>query len=266
MKKTRIKSINKIINAIEKHWSWKTFSLVVSVISGFIIIFGFIFNSGSFLHEEFFYKNIEENNINKLYAGTSIKKFIDILGTETFLRESDDGSQTEYVFRKKDYWIQAITDKIGTVLFYSATVCNDFKPVIHIKPTYSTKNVRLGVTSFLSIEGEYGEGSFTYLPPMATNNSYAYLRYYGGNPAKYQTMYFGINDVCLYDADFSFLIDIGGDQVVSEDDKAKFKAGAIINTYGETAPLFNALDRDELKFQIGVDRVQVRVLEEIDNL
>jgi hypothetical protein len=210
------------------------------------------------------WRGFEEKIINSLNASISIEKFQETLGQHIFYREGENG-YSEYVFERREgkYWIQAITDQQGVVVVYTVTSCDSsFRPRIRYSPR--GKIIRLGESTFKEAADGIGVG-FNYFVSGATSNSYLIEEAYLGNPGKYQTEFWGIIDACdrtrFYDL---YVPDLPGGLVTGELDindpiLDQFRGKFAINTYAISSPLAE-IDIILEAFQIGVDRLQIRVV------
>ena len=71
----------------------------------------------------------EYAKLGQLRGGLTLERFREQLGVPLFVTVSKDGLFTEYLFQRRDYWVQAVTDASGTVQLMSVTSCsNDFQP------------------------------------------------------------------------------------------------------------------------------------------
>jgi len=112
----------------------------------------------------------EETNINTLSAGINIVKFKDVLGNPLFIAEGRKSDFIEYTFKSKFSFIQAITDKNGTVDLYTVTICSDsFKPKIQYNPIRT--EVIIGKSTFKDVAGNNTPITH-YFISGATANSY----------------------------------------------------------------------------------------------
>ena len=66
-------------------------------------------------------------------CGLHVARFNSELGTPVFSRKSRRGDLREDSFRRRDYWVQTVSDRDGTVLSYAVTSCDpDFRPTFTI--------------------------------------------------------------------------------------------------------------------------------------
>ena len=247
--------------------------IVIGIIVFFISSITTIINDGTDLmykaNATIGWRGFEEKIINSLNASIRIEKFIEILGEHVFYREGEHG-YFEYVFERRDgrYWIQAITDKQGTVVIYSVTSCDSsFKPQIKYSPR--GRPIRLGETTFKEAAGG-DEVDYDYVVSAATANSYLIEKIYTGNPGLYQTEYWGIIDSCNRGKFYDDIVPYTPPNILTEslniDDPIlhQFRETFAINTYAVSSPLveFAADMGSPLEdFQIGVDRIQIRVID-----
>jgi hypothetical protein len=246
--------------------------IVIGIIVFFISSITTIINDGTDLmykaNSTIGWRGFEEKVINSLNASIRIEKFIETLGEHVFYREGEHG-YSEYVFERRDgrYWIQAITNKEGTVVIYSVTSCDSsFKPQIKYSPT--GRSIRLAETTFKEAANGV-EVSYDYYVSAATSNSYLIENDYAGNPGMYQTEYWGIIDSCDRNGFYEDIVpnlppDMLFNPLNREDPILhQFRETFAINTYAVSAPFVENYSStgDPLDdFQIGVDRIQIRVV------
>jgi hypothetical protein len=241
--------------------------VILIVIATSFISYAFTLGSGIFALKDFFdsrigWRKVEERRINRLFAGMSVDKFKEILDSPMFVTVKEN--LTEYSFKERGYWVQAIVNEEGEVKFYSVTSCSDsFHPEIKYNPAGG--RVKLGLSTFKSVT-DY-DPILKYFISGATANTNIMEYLYLGNPGNYQTVYWGINDACSYDDKFvNELLEVKfreGNNSYDIQDKTvdSFRKNTKINTFGVSAPFFDPLFYDENPlgdFQIGVDRIKVR--------
>jgi hypothetical protein len=136
----------------------------------------------------------EYAKIDQLRGGLSLDYFKHVLGTPIFVTASDDGQYTQYLFRRRDYWVQAVGNPAGAVALMAVTSCDEmFRPVFHRFPASSAE---FTVTLNETMMAELGPPSDLHYFIGITANTYFYDEYYGANPGDYKTVWFGINDAC----------------------------------------------------------------------
>lgn len=271
----------KFIKNLQKHSGWIIFVIIVATISGMITIITGVKGVRELYTETIGKRSYEQKLINELSTTVNISLFKKILGTE-IIKFQQDKELWQYLFKRYSYYVQAITDNSGTVLFYSITGCDPKKPLT-IRPPESreinNKLNKIGSLNKITLHRDTFDSVFDaknidpklfYFLSGATASSYALESYYGGNPSLYQTVYIGINDACsnevekMYNYVDTFLTDsIDGvdlSKIVNRD-ITSFRHEAKINTYAETSPFFD-VEKLILEdyFSVGPDRVMVRVL------
>jgi len=241
-------------NKIDKH----PFTLFLVVIVFFISSFFTIIQGASWTinvyNKHVNWREMEYVKINETRAGMNIIKFNEAFGIPKFVRKSNN-ALIEYIYKRRDYWIQAISTSSGEVLFYAVTSCDPtFKPTI--EPNAIKRSITLQASTFHAV-GDDPTDSKYYLR-YATSNSYFYDYYYYGNPSLYQTIIVGINDACkIPEVEYPKNRNIKARIDINDEDIVRFRETAKINTYAETSP-FASIDEVLEDFQIGVDRIQVR--------
>lgn len=253
--------------------------LVFFISSAFTILQGIAWAYKNY-NEYFNWRNAEYKKISSMKAGMFIEKFNETFGVPIFTRVSINNYK-EYTFQNRDYWVQAIASSSGEVVFYSITSCdNEFKPTLEDNPIRA--EIKLQESTFDSVSRSAGNSLpnlSIYYFRVATANSQFLDSYSYGNPSQYKTVFVGINDAC---SEPKVFID-GNKLVYTEKDfnnpqVNNFRKMAIINSYGETSPMFDPhevinssfqlypypLDGNEKEhslFQFGVDRIQIRTLQ-----
>jgi hypothetical protein len=207
------------------------------------------------------WRTSEQQIINSLAASIHIDRFKELLGSNIFLRNV--GGYREFVFRRRGYWVQALTDTLGSVEFYAITVDDDsFQPVILNHPSGDT--IIVGQTTF----ADAGGGNLNYFVGV-TANTYIMEYEYLGNPGHYQTVIFGFNDAggnIWPETTWERLtpyVNTHPDPDPEDPFIQAFRSTHAFNTIGFTAPgvLVEELP-DDLTW--GVDKVQIRVYREPD--
>ena len=218
------------------------------------------------------WRETEYAKISRLRGGMTLDYFRDVLGTPMFVSKSTDGRFTQSLFQGRQYWVQAVTDALGSVDVMAVSSCDlDFRPRFE-EPvggiqdpsgaTHPLLNPIVLNETHLDQVGAEPPSKLHYWFSGATANSYFYDEYSFGNPGNYKTYFVGIDDACppvpapdvlqrLVGTDYRDKDFDAGDDAVN-----KFRASAIANTYSETGPF---ADPDAVTaFQIGADRILTR--------
>lgn len=209
------------------------------------------------------YDKEEEKVINKLSVFVNIDQFKKLLGVPIYINKAQDKSNLlEYIFFRKKYWIQAITDDIGSVQFYAITSCkNNFKPKI-TNPMKQSESLVLNGSTYRDIQST-GLPSH-YFISGATANSYVFEEESLGNPGNYLTVFWGINDACPVNGNYFEYADFNDNEGnVNEKKYSDFRNNTKINTFAVSSLLVD-VEKILSNFQIGIDRVQTRTFNEID--
>lgn len=270
----------KFINKLQKHYGWIIFIVIVGTISGIITILTGINGIGALYTETIGKRVYEQKIINQLSTTVNISYFKEKLGAEVIRFEQEEGLW-QHIFKRYTYYIQAITDDAGTVLFWSVTGCNSKKPLSIKAPRLRERNNQLNNIDSLNkitlhkdtfnivFDDKKINPKLFYSLSGATANSHAVESYHGGNPSLYQTVYIGINDACsdevekmyeLTDTDSRFINGVELDKIDNKE-IVSFRKSAIINLYAETAPGFDIEKLiTEDYFSVGPDRIMLRVI------
>jgi len=218
------------------------------------------------------WRDNEYDRLRRLHAGYTLDRFKAELGTPVFARASADERFREDTFRRRDHWVQAVSDQDGTVVLYSVTSCDEgFRPTFNV-PDLDVDSASLTLRrsnlddvvsreSDALVVNDYRQG-------VTANTTYI-DESYGGNPSNYKTFAWGVNDACaegqrsLEEAhgrsgyprldDFPYRRSVRR----ANDSVRRFRASAVVNTYAETAPLV-PIRRVRRAFQVGVDRLLTR--------
>jgi hypothetical protein len=195
----------------------------------------------------------EYAKIGQLSGGLSHAHFNDVLGVPLFVTVSRDGTYTQYLYRGRDYWVQAVVNSEGSVALYAITSCDvEFRPPVRL-PGGSDREIVLMEAHFADVGTPISLDYFV----GGTSNSYFVDTYYGGNPSDYKTYHAGWTDACP-----PFVTEeraVANEILVRREDfdrtdvaVAAFRRQAIVNTYAE-----GGLPGDS-EFQIGADRILTR--------
>jgi hypothetical protein len=247
--------------------------LVALILSALITIWQGAAGLRDFYQDRFAWRAGEYEKLASLHGGISIAKFEEVLGSQTFVRTSKDGTLTESTFEGREYWVQAIYDDTGTVQLFAVTSCGR-----SFRPSFETPlgGVELNAVTF-NIGNDNSLVAHRFFASGATRNNFFFDQYYSGNPGFYKTFFLGINDACpavanslteltgkLKENPFSDLqgalspTGIPGSLALSE-----FRDNSVINTYAESAARIDR-GRDLTlileEFQVGVDRTLTRTI------
>lgn len=220
------------------------------------------------------------SRLKKLAPDVYISHFHGLLGEPTF--KNVTGSLEEYVYVHKYFYIQAVTDANGGVLFFSVTRRRkEFRPQVWGQevgwsPDRSTGVLQLGKFAFARLK-DVGtpDGARSWL---GANRFHFSESYYFGNPGSYQTYILGLNQAGFMDDSTKSAISLLGAEErlgalgdAQDDDEVKaflnreeireFRSKARPNLYGVASQRtgYRSLGFIET---VGPDYGQVRVLRE----
>lgn len=255
----------------------------VSVVSLGLIIFA-ISNRQSFLRSSEQKTQESEGLLEssrrlvKLANEVQVNYFIKILGDPVFINYAKDRTQKEYIFVDKRFYLQAVTNSDDKVLAYSVTTrLKDFNPKVWAVPNEQKTPVVLGRTSLEELASiNYGGPRKCYGFIGNTTPSFYFEEYYYGNPGNYQTYLFGLNDAGYWDWQAVGLEQINEAKLLERDIYHDVKERTIpVNLY-DCGSIPNKLRKDlsinttmvvgpfidpkEIKFNLGINRNQVRLL------
>jgi hypothetical protein len=190
----------------------------------------------------------------RLAAGVNIAFFENFLGPPAFVRKIPIGR--EHVFVHRNFYVQGITDEDNSVIaFFVTTRKANFNPTLTLFPV----RIKLGKTRFQALDtlGKPDECSYS---EGARGFSYYETRFLG-NPGHYQTFFFALNDAGYYSDYYKYIpSSMQGDHLSADQPEvAEFRSDACVNTYGITAPHFEAGDLKGV-ISIGPNVDQVRIL------
>lgn len=197
-----------------------------------------------------------------LRASVGIENFRTILGHEAYSHRR--GSGREFAFVHSLYYVQAITDRAGTVLFFAVTThSRGFRPVFQVPgllPDGKTINVQLGSSSFSVVSADNIEAGYCWVG--ADWNLYYETCYLAG-AGDFQTVVLansmagvpGLEWSGSYD--FSVLPPWGLVHNLRAPFMKSFRSHNTVNTYGITAPFVDAKallkGADNLRSTVGID-------------
>lgn len=243
------------------------------------------------VNDSFYWEDDENDRLAQLRAGTTMAFFVEKLGEPEFTRpvlgrlkpprsfgaDFTRGPYVESGFRGRGYWVQTISNRDETVVLFAVTACDrNFRPVLN--GPYGDIEVTLNESTFghvLPWKTVKDRALLSnYFASGATANSTFFDILYGGNPGDYKTIVWGVNDACqdwfhryeaFYDRGLLPLTStpkgwgFKGETWRGGKSVRAFRAGVIVNTYGETAPAA-IIDFLNAPFQPGVDRIVIRTL------
>lgn len=229
--------------------------LAALVISSIVTIVGAVLAAWRFGTAHVWWRRDEYQKLKQLFAGMSIAKFEDVLGSPTFVQKKQVYS--EGVFKGRHYWVQAIYDGQGTVALFAVTsTAPNFNPWFVTEVGTATLNK----STFSSTSSP--PRKVRYFASGATANSYFFDEYFLGNPSRYKTYLLGINDVGPRNPEdaLPFVSQNYRDRAFDSADVlvSEFRNKAIINSYAETSPHHDVDSILEEDYQIGANRIDIR--------
>ena len=208
--------------------------------------------------------------VRRLAAGVQLTYFKECLGDPAFRTEGE--AFDEHIFVHDAFYVQAITDRSGTVTLYSVTTrVEDFHPVLGIRHGTPRLPVTLGRDTFAAVgTAPASRGGYA-----GARRFHYWESHYLGNPGLYQTYIVSLNDAGYIGAGGSFLAAIDALSVLESEEELtaaaeeearelldRFAAETVVNTYSVASPLF-PLERLQC-MRFGPDKDQVRVLDVAD--
>jgi hypothetical protein len=252
------------------------------VLSALVVVGSAAIYAADWYDERFRWREREYAKLQGLHAGYSLRRFQAVLGTPVFSRKRR--GLREDSFRRRDHWIQAVSRRDGTVLLYSVTACDpEFRPAFDIAGT-TTHVVQADDTVVVRPRAKVLLGDSTpsqVLPPElersvranyswsgATGNTTLLDEWYGANPGNYKSFAWGLTDGCPNGTRevqrvlerTAFHKTYRGRAVRGGPSVTRFRRGATVNTYAETAPLVSFREVNAA-FQTSVDRILTRTAE-----
>jgi len=207
--------------------------------------------------------------VRRLGAGVQLTYFQECLGHPTFRTEGE--AFDEHIFVHDAFYVQAITDRSGTVTLYSVTTrAEDFDPVLDIRQGTPTLRVTLGRDTFAAVgTAPVSRGGY-----LGARRFHYWESHYLGNPGLYQTYIVSLNDAGYIGASGDLVAAIDALGVLESEELAaaaeeearelldRFAAETVVNTYSVASALF-PLERLQC-MQFGPDKDQVRVIDVAD--
>lgn len=239
----------KLKHTKDTHAFWIGLTMVNALLA-LVVAFGTISAPvGSYIGENLTWRSIEQAKIDKLAPTETINYFNSVLG-EPNVKGLTSSGMTRYIFKERDYWVEAMTYKDDTVLIMSITACgtNGFYPKIDNNP--AGKPITLGKSKMVDTTyepilrgGSTFEGFTThYYQRGATAPSYYYDEYVGDAVTNYQTVYTGHNELCGYlvlPKDMTETMGIGGNgNKLSNEQVNNLRSNVVVNTFAVAAPSY----------------------------
>jgi hypothetical protein len=241
-------------------------------LSAAIVLAGGAIYVARWYDRQFDWRDDQYQVLEHLHAGFTRAKFVAALGTPVFDRRAR--GFREQTFRRREHWVQAVSDRSGVVVLYTVTACgSEFRPRFAIPGPNQVDgaSVQLNGSTLDAVVHGHDEQllRFDYFASGATANSRFQEIYAAGNPSNYKTFVWGLNDACgnWYDIYGSFFKSrllpreaLAGFKGALDDAPRwadRFRRRAMANTYGETAPDFELRSLHDA-FQIGADRLLTR--------
>ena len=204
--------------------------------------------------------------VGSLAAGVQLTYFQERLGDPTFRTPGE--AFDEHIFVHDAFYVQAITDRSGTVTLYSVTTrAQDFNPVLDIHHGTPTLKVTLGRDTFASVgTGPVSRGGY-----LGARRFHYWESHYLGNPGLYQTYIVSLNDAGYMGARGDLVAAIGALSVLESEEGlaaasaeearellGRFAAETVVNTYSVASDSFPSERLQCMRF--GPDKDKVRVI------
>ena len=213
-------------------------SLAVSVVA---ILVGSGYVVHGWLNDEFRWREHEYEKLAALHSDFTLARFEEQLGAPVFRRASPNQKWTEYLFRGRDYWVQAISRTGSEVVgFYAVTACSrDFKPEFRLP---DGEVAALQRSTLASLRPQ----AFGYMYTVGVSTRPSFIEFTGGSHAvNFKYFGWGFNGACfeglrIAGGDGTALMDfLGGKRGgVGELPKGVLELGRSItvNTFAEWGP------------------------------
>jgi len=231
-------------------------------------------------------KEQKYKNLARLATEVHINYFKKFLGDPAFINLSRDKSQKEYIFVDKDFYVQAITDRLGKVLLYAVTTRKkDFNPSFDSPAYLSSGNEKdkaiLGKSNIKEIApGDNPLICFGFVGMTA--NSFYHEEYSFGNVSFYQKYLYGVNDAGYLSKEGLpyYLASLELENKLQPKERRndeqdneieiydcnsipdQIRRKTVINTFVVVSRDIGLNVYDEIKFQIGADRLKTRLISE----
>lgn len=231
-------------------------------------------------------KEQKYKNLARLATEVHINYFKKFLGDPAFINLSRDKSQKEYIFVDEDFYVQAITDRLGKVLLYAVTIRKkDFNPSFDSPAYLSSRNEKdkavLGKSNIKEIAtGDNPLICFGFVGMTA--NSFYFEEYSFGNVSFYQKYLYGVNDAGYLNKEGLpyYLASLELENKLQPKERRndeqdneieiydcnsipdQIRRKTVINTFVVVSRDIGLNVYDEIKFQIGADRLKTRLISE----
>jgi hypothetical protein len=225
-----------------------------------------------------------EESLEALRPNVTVHEFDRRLGDPRVVTRSESGLTSQRLYQGREYWVQAVADETGSILWFAVTVCSE-----ELDPSWRVWNSRdayitLRLHETAVVGSRLEPSGYVWNIPGATANEYIYAVYYGGNPTNYQTYAWGYNDACadgdgpidgeLSRAESDAMLDhsSSADEPEGEEDYGALPPEAVqelpdglVSPFrrvrANTFAIFGVIRPDqEPEFQIGADRILTRTL------
>jgi hypothetical protein len=215
----------------------------------------------NWLHDTYDWRPAEYARLGRLHSDFTLAAFESELGPPLFEDESYDHRWTEYLFRRRGYWVQALTRRGGdTVGAFAVTACDrSFHPTFY---AFRTKVV-LNRSRLADFHGDPFT-SFTYTIP-ADVLPWFFVTTGGGRVSNFQSFAWGADGACWslnYVAYIPFHPGKGMNEFQGRIRLAKlpkkFARALVIDTFAEWGPKEFAWPNSS--FHIGVDEFHLNAL------
>lgn len=253
---------------------------LAAVIGAVTVVAGAAIYVGKAIDRQWFWRGPEYTRLKSLVAGMPLQRFIAVLGSPAFARDSNGGRYRESTFKGREYWAQAISATDGTVVEYAVTSCSpDFTPTFTLGGTGFF--ITLQRSKMIDVESNEGGRPVDYfVSTTGGGRSHFYDEDPGGNGSYYKQLAWGFNDACSDGLDkvssylSSGLVKLSGSTVGQLNTEAswveRFRRVEIANTFAETSPNVEFRDlngltfgehTDPVGFAIGADRLLTRQIQ-----
>lgn len=200
--------------------------------------------------------------LEKLSTQVQIDYFNRLLTQPVYINWSDDESLKEYIYVDPSYYVQAITDIHDKVLAYTVT-SREIEFNLSFKPLSDKNEIILNQTNFYTIRSEFEPLLVCHYFVGNTSPTYYFEQYYFGNPGLYQTYLLGINDAGQIKLDIP--LNDGGEYMIAENNTIDCNSASedsLKNSTPNTYMVLNGIEPANIPFSFGVNRMQVRTLNE----
>ena len=251
------------------HWIRRSPPLLIAALVLFILVTGttlarFADTAVRWYDHHYRWRVAEYGRIARLQSDFTLASFEEILGAPIFTKDSQDRRWTQYIFRGRDFWVQALTRyESPTVGLFSVTSCDpSFQPTFKslVGATVVLHKTRLGYFRSQAVTLSYAI--------YADRQPWLYLDAGGSRVVNFESVAWGVDGACTGAAnmpqhDYNYLSDLLARHPLPVEVNASrlpldLGRRLIVNTFAEWGP--TEFSWPVADFQIGIDEISLDAL------